>query len=114
MKEAMANPDTLEIVEQIIMEAMEVAKAEDIIFEQNFAKICIRYLKNAGNHFPSLAVDLLNKRENEIDYMNGKIIEYGRKHYIKTPINLVFNNLVKAITHKNCNDNQSKDTFLEN
>jgi 2-dehydropantoate 2-reductase len=106
MREAMANPDTLEIVEQIIMEAMEVAKAEDVIFEKNFAKICIRYLKNAGNHFPSLAVDLMNKQETEIDYMNGKIIEYGRKHYIKTPINLVFTNLVKAITHKNCYENK--------
>ena len=113
MKEAMANPDTLEIVEQIIMEAMEVAKVEDVIFEKNFAKLCIRYLKNAGNHFPSLAVDLLNKRETEIDYMNGKIIEYGRKHYIKTPINLVFTNLVKAITHKNLIENHSKDSFLD-
>lgn len=112
MKEAMSNPDTLEIVEQIIMEAMEVAKAEDVIFEQNFVKICIRYLKKAGNHFPSLAVDLMNKRETEIDYMNGKFIEYGRKHYIKTPINLVFTNLVKAITQKNLTENHSKDAYL--
>lgn len=112
MKEAMANPDTLEIVEQIIIEAMEVAKAEDVIFEKNFVKLCIRYLKKAGNHFPSLAVDLINKRETEIDYMNGKFIEYGRKHYIKTPINLVFTNLVKAITRKNLSENHSKDAFL--
>lgn len=112
MKEAMSNPDTLEIVEQIIMEAMEVAKAEDVVFEKNFVKLCIRYLKKAGNHFPSLAVDLMNKRETEIDYMNGKFIEYGRKHYIKTPINLVFTNLVKAITQKNLTENHSKDAYL--
>jgi len=113
MKEAMANRDTLEIVEQIIVEAMEVAKAEDVIFEQNFVKLCIRYLKKAGNHFPSLAVDLINKRETEIDYMNGKFVDYGRKHYIKTPINLVFTNLVKAITQKNLIENHSKDVFLD-
>jgi len=112
MKEAMSNPETLEIVEQIIVEAMEVAKAEDVIFEQNFVKLCIRYLKKAGNHFPSLAVDLINKRETEIDYMNGKFIEYGRKHYIKTPINLVFTNLVKAITQKNLIENHSKDAYI--
>ncbi|GBD87962.1 2-dehydropantoate 2-reductase [bacterium BMS3Abin03] len=101
MKEAMAHPDTLEIIEQIILEAMEVAKAEEIKLHDNFLKLCIRYLKNAGDHFPSLAVDLLSKNETEIDYMNGKIVEYGRKHYIRTPLNLTFTNLVKAISHKN-------------
>ncbi|NQU87473.1 MAG: 2-dehydropantoate 2-reductase [Mariniphaga sp.] len=109
MKEAMSNPGTLEIVEQIIIEAMEVAKKEDIIFQQNFIKLCLRYLNSAGNHFPSLAVDLMNKRETEIDYMNGKIVEYGRKFYIKTPINLVFTNLVKAVTQMNLSKNHSKD-----
>lgn len=113
MKEAMSNRDTLEIVEQIIVEAMEVAKAEDVVFEQNFVKLCIRYLKKAGNHFPSLAVDVINKRETEIDYMNGKFVYYGRKHYIKTPINLVFTNLIKAITQKNLIGSHSKNVYLE-
>ncbi len=101
MKEAMDHPDTLEIVEQIIYEAVEVARAEEIKIPDNFVKLCIRYLKMAGNHFPSLAVDLINSRPTEINYMNGKIVEYGRKHYIKTPLNLTFTNLVNAISHKN-------------
>ena len=101
MREAMTIPDTHEIVEKIILEAIEVAKAEDIVFEKNFVKLCLRYLNKAGDHFPSLAVDLQNKRETEIDFMNGKIVEYGRKHYIRTPLNLTFTNLVRAITDKN-------------
>jgi len=101
MREAMTIPDTHEIVEKIILEAIDVAKAEDITFEKNFVKLCLRYLNKAGDHFPSLAVDLINKRETEIDFMNGKIVEYGRKHYIRTPLNLTFTNLVRAITDKN-------------
>jgi len=101
MKEAMENPDTLEIVEHLIYEAAAVARAEEIKLPENFAKLCIRYLGSAGNHFPSLAVDLMNKRDTEIDYMNGKIVDYGRKHYIRTPLNLTLTNLVKAITCKN-------------
>ncbi|OFX43646.1 MAG: hypothetical protein A2046_15950 [Bacteroidetes bacterium GWA2_30_7] len=101
MKEAMNNPDTLEIVEQLIYEAVEVAKAEEIKLPENFVKLCIRYLSNAGNHMPSLAIDLMNKRRTEIDYMNGKIVDYGRKHYIRTPLNLTLTNLIKAITTKN-------------
>jgi len=101
MKEAMCDPDTLEITEKIILEAIQVAKAEEIKLPENFVQLCIRYLKNAGDHFPSLAVDLMNKRETEIDFMNGKFVEFGKKHYIRTPLNLTFTNLVKAITNKN-------------
>lgn len=103
MKEAMEHPDTLEIVELIIYEAVEVARAEDVKIPDNFVKKCIRYLQMAGDHFPSLAVDLMNKRPTEINFMNGKIVEYGRKHYIKTPLNLTLTNLVYAISHKNGN-----------
>jgi len=113
MKEAMDHPDTLEIIEQIIMEAIEVAKAEEIKLGDNFVKLCIRYLKSAGNHFPSLAVDLISGKETEIDYMNGKIVEYGRKHYVRTPLNLTFTNLVKAISHKKSNSKNEEQKTTE-
>ena len=101
MAEAMSNSDTVELVEQIIEEAVEVAAAEKIKFEDDFVRKCLRYLGKAGNHFPSLAVDLLNNRPTEIDYLNGKIVEYGRKHYIRTSLNLTFTNMVKAMSDKN-------------
>lgn len=101
MREAMDLPDMVDIIEQTIEEAVKVAEAEDIHFGANFIKLCLRYLKKGGNHFPSLAVDMLNNRQTEIDFFNGKIIEYGKKHYVRTPLNLVFTNLVKAYTDKN-------------
>jgi predicted CoA-substrate-specific enzyme activase len=100
IKEAMDMPDTVELVEVIIQEALEVAEAEKIKFEDDFIRKCLRYLKKAGNHFPSLAVDLMNNRPTEIDYMNGKIVEYGRKHYIRTSLNMALTNMVKAMTWK--------------
>ena len=101
IKEAMDMPDTVEIIEQVIEEAVEVAEAEKIKFDDEFIRKCMRYLKKAGDHFPSLAVDLINNRQTEIDYMNGKIVEYGRKYYIRTPLNLSMVNMVKAMTQKN-------------
>lgn len=106
MREAMKIPDTNEIIERIIMEAMEVAKAEDITFEKNFVKLCLRYLSKAGNHFPSLAVDLLNKKQTEIDFINGQLVQFGRKHYIRTPLNLTFTNMIRAITEENLKTTQ--------
>lgn len=113
IKEAMSFRDTIEIVEQTIAEAVEVAEAEKIKFEDDFIRKCLRYLKKAGNHFPSLAVDLINNKPTEIDYMNGKIVEYGRKHYIKTPLNLMLNNLVKAMTDKNTTSILSSSSLIK-
>ena len=100
IKEAMEFPDTVELIEQVIEEAIEVAAAEKIVFEDEFIRKCLKYLRKAGDHFPSLAVDLINNRQTEIDFMNGKIVEYGRKHYIRTPVNLSFTNMVKAMTKR--------------
>lgn len=101
MAEAMADKDTVELIEQVIAEGIQVAEAEKINFPDDFLRQCMRYLKKGGDHFPSLAVDLINNRPTEIDYFNGKIVEYGRKHYIRTSLNLAFTNMVKAMTNKN-------------
>lgn len=101
MAEAMSDADTLELVEEIINEGIEVAEKEKIRFPDDFVRKCIRYLKAGGDHFPSLAVDIINNRPTEIDYFNGKIVEYGKKHYVKTSLNLSFTNMVKAMTNKN-------------
>lgn len=101
MAEAMSDPDTVELIEQVINEGIEVAEAEKIRFPDDFLRQCLRYLKKGGDHFPSLAIDLINNRPTEIDYFNGKIVEYGRKHYIRTSLNLAFTNMVKAMTNKN-------------
>ena len=101
MAEAMNDPDTVELIEQIISEAVVVAENEKIRFPDDFIRQCMRYLKKGGDHFPSLAMDIINNRQTEIDYFNGKIVEYGRKHYVRTSLNLSFTNMVKAMTNKN-------------
>ncbi len=101
MAEAMADSDTTELIEQIINEGIEVAEKEKIRFPDDFVRKCMQYLRKGGDHFPSLAVDLINNRQTEIDYFNGKIVEYGKKHYVKTSLNLAFTNMVKAMTNKN-------------
>ncbi len=101
MAEAMNDQDTVELIEQIINEAVQVAEIEKIYFPNDFIRLCMRYLKKGGDHFPSLALDIINNRQTEINYFNGKIVEYGRKHYVRTSLNLSFTNMVKAMTNKN-------------
>ena len=47
-----------------------------------------------------MLIDILNNRKTEIDFLNGKIIELGKKHNIKTPLNLLIYGLVKAIENR--------------
>lgn len=101
MAEAVNDSDTAELVEQTIRECVEVAEKEKIVFPDDFVRQCLRYLKKGGDHFPSLAVDLINGRRTEIDHFNAKVVEYGRKHYVRTSLNLSFTNMVKAMSNRN-------------
>lgn len=101
MAEAMSIPDTAELIEQCIVESVEIAAAEQIHFPDDFVHRALRYLRKGGNHFPSMAVDLINNRPTEIDHFNGKFVEYGRKHYVRTSLHLAFTNMIKAMTYKN-------------
>ncbi|MBZ5494954.1 MAG: 2-dehydropantoate 2-reductase [Acidobacteriia bacterium] len=87
MKEVMDFPSTFELVEGIIDESVHVAEMERIELGNKFRRFSIRYLKNAGHHRPSMLVDLENGDKTEIDQLNGKIVQYGRKHCLPTPIN---------------------------
>ncbi len=87
MKEVMDYPQTFELVEGIIDESVHVAEKERIELGNKFRRFSIRYLKNAGHHRPSMLVDLENGDPTEIDQLNGKIVQYGRKHCLPTPLN---------------------------
>ena len=69
MAEAMADEDTIELIEQIMNEGVEVARKEKIRFPDDFIRKCMQYLKKGGDHFPSLAIDLMNHRQRLIILM---------------------------------------------
>jgi len=87
MKQVMDFPSTLELVEGIVDESVGVAEKENIELAPGFRQFCVRYLKNAGHHRPSMWADLENGNPTEIDHLNGMIAQYGRKHGLPTPLN---------------------------
>jgi len=100
MQEVMRFPTTLELVEGIIDESVRVAEMERIELGKKFRRFCIRYLKNAGHHRPSMLVDLENGDPTEIDLLNGRIVQYGRKHCLPTPLNQSVTALVHLLEQK--------------
>lgn len=58
------------------------------------------YIRNAGHHKPSMLQDIEAGRRTEVDYINGKIVEYGAQAGVPTPYNTMIRGLVKALEPK--------------
>ncbi len=100
MQEVIDFPPTVALVEAIIDEGMQVAEAEGIKLSSDFRPSGLSYLQKAGRHKPSMLVDLECGRQTEIASLNGKIVEYGRRHNLPTPVNLAVSALVQLMQLK--------------
>lgn len=97
MKQVMDTPEAVEMVKAIIDESVLVANADGIKYDKGFGEFCLNYLKGGGDHRPSMALDLEGGLATEIDYMNGRIAQYGRKYGLATPNNQTITALVHML-----------------
>ncbi len=100
MTQAMNDPIVFQIIDALIKECVQVARANEIALGWQFYPYCMEYMGKAGNHKPSMLVDIENKRRTEIDYINGKFVEYGHQVGMETPYNTTLMALVKALEPK--------------
>ncbi len=100
MAQVMNDPIVFQIVDALVKECVKVARANEISLGWDFYPYCIGYMKKAGNHKPSMLVDIENKRRTEVDFINGKFVEYGAQASVETPYNITLRSLVKALEPK--------------
>jgi 2-dehydropantoate 2-reductase len=100
MVEIINDPITFSLVDALLKEGIAVARANEFSLGSDFYPYAINYIRNAGNHKPSMLQDIEAKRRTEIDYINGKIVEYGIQAGIATPYNSMIRGLVKALEPK--------------
>jgi 2-dehydropantoate 2-reductase len=96
MKQMMDLEDTRELVREILREGAEAAKANGVELEPDFLEHGIGYLDKAGHHKTSMHVDIEMGNPTEIDFINGKIVEYGNAKGVPTPYNSTIVALVKG------------------
>jgi 2-dehydropantoate 2-reductase len=96
MKQMMIFKETRKLAEAIIREGIEVAAANGIKFKSNFLEFCMGYLDNAGHHRTSMHVDIEKGNLTEIDFINNKIVMYGKAKGIPTPYNSAIVSLIKG------------------
>ena len=92
-------PELYKLRDVIVQECSEVARAEGIEFEEGLRKAIDKEISGLGN-YSSMQQDLMKGRETEIDFLNGKIVEIGKKHGIQTPITETLVALIKFLEKK--------------
>lgn len=95
------NPDSYKQMELIFEECFRVFKRKEStqLWDKLDEKESIfRSIKqNYSPHYPSAHQDFVQKKASEIDFINGYIIQLGKKHWIPTPVNQRVYDEVKKI-----------------
>lgn len=97
MAGAMADLFASRLADELMKEGIRVARANEISLGWDFYRWGMEYLRQAGAHKPSMLNDLQAGRLTEIDFINGKIIEFGVYAGVETPCNRTMVALVKTL-----------------
>jgi len=93
--------DSLKTVRhRIATECVKVGKAQGITFPKDLEKKVDEKISSYTN-FSSMYQDVMKGKKTEIDFLNGKVVELGRKHNIPTPVNETLVCLIKFMREKN-------------
>ncbi|MCP4623214.1 MAG: 2-dehydropantoate 2-reductase [bacterium] len=100
MSRVMNDPIVYQTVDNLVKECLKVARANEINVGWEFYPDAMEYMGDAGDHKPSMLMDIEANRRTEIDFMNGKFVEYGNRAGIDTPFNHTLWTLVKGLESK--------------
>ena len=89
---------SLDLMQDLVYESVSIAKEIGLNLEKDET---LEKVKNVANNTysnkSSMLQDILNKRETEIDKINGAVVKVGEKVGISTPINSTIVKLVKSM-----------------
>jgi 2-dehydropantoate 2-reductase len=92
-------PATGQLFDDLISEGMAVAKAMGIELHGNPRDLVQKGAAAPGKHKASMLQDVLARRQTEVDFMNGAIVEWGEKLGVPTPLNKTMWALIKGLEH---------------
>jgi len=96
IRQAMHDPYASELADRLLKESIRIARANEIFLGYDFYSYAKHYINNASAHKPSMLQDIELGRRTEVDFLNGKIIEYGERAGIPSPYNSSVFNLIKS------------------
>ncbi|MDR1271488.1 MAG: 2-dehydropantoate 2-reductase [Clostridiales Family XIII bacterium] len=100
-KDVATNRYFQQIVINLSQEALAVAEAKGVPgldFNTFFTKVLPAARKDGGDHYPSMAQDIMiGKKKTEIEFLNGAVEKMGKELGIPTPVNATVANFIRVI-----------------
>jgi len=93
---AIADPRLDPLKQLVVGECLEVARTEGVAFEVDFVRT-IADVFGSSRNIASMRQDLMRGKPTEIDYMNGAVVDLGRRCGIECPVNAALVALIKAM-----------------
>jgi 2-dehydropantoate 2-reductase len=90
---------TGQLSNDLIAEGEAVAKKLGIELHGDPRALAQKGANAPGKHRASMLQDVLAKRQTEVDFMNGAIVQWGEKIGIPTPLNRTMWALIKGLEH---------------
>lgn len=90
-------PELKRLVSAAVTEAAAIAASAGIRTEIDPVASTFRVIRDTAGNRSSMLQDVSRGRRTEIEALNGKICELGRKHGVPTPVNETLTALVKGI-----------------
>src|ERR1700680_283104 len=87
------------LFEQLIAEGEAVAKKLGIQLHGDPRQLVQKGANAPGKHRASMLQDVLAKRQTEVDFMNGAIVQWGENSGVPTPLNRALWELIKGLEH---------------
>lgn len=97
MTKAFSDPSIHEMIDELMKEGIAIARANEIQLGWNFYRLGMGYLETAGDHKPSMLIDIECKRRTEVEFINGQLISYAEHAGIQAPYNRMIRAMVKAL-----------------
>jgi 2-dehydropantoate 2-reductase len=90
---------TAQLFNDLIAEGEAVAKKLGIELHGDARQLVHKGADAPGKHRASMLQDVLAKRQTEVDFMNGAIVQWGEKMGVATPLNKAMWELIKGLEH---------------
>ena len=87
MRQAMADPEIVRMVTEIVHESLMVAEAIKFpSLDKSYQEPALEYLRKGGDHKPSMLVDIESARTTENEFHAGAIFRYAQQYGIDVPV----------------------------
>jgi 2-dehydropantoate 2-reductase len=90
---------TGQLFNDLIAEGETVAEKMGIQLHDDPRNLVQKGANAPGRHRASMLQDVLAKRQTEVDFMNGAIVQWGKKVGVPTPLNQALWALIKGLEH---------------